>query len=101
ITYSMTGQNASGPAFHPEGLLLVPIQPFSTKDNPNSKGDGAITLLQYLPDRKVTQPETLPTKLEIKAVFPDGVKASLTPTNYFTGLTQDKLNELTIVPGTN
>lgn len=101
ITYSMTGQNASGPAFHPEGLLLVPIQPFSTKDNPNSKGDGAITLLQYLPDRKVTQTETLPTKLEIKAVFPDGVKASLTPTNYFTGLTQDKLNELTIVPGTN
>ncbi|WP_394802608.1 GA-like domain-containing protein [Staphylococcus simulans] len=101
ITYSMTGQNASGPAFHPEGLLLVPIQPFSTKDNPNSKGDGAITLLQYLPDRKVTKPETLSTKLEIKAVFPDGVKASLTPTNYFTGLTQDKLNELKIVPGTN
>ncbi|WP_415922968.1 GA-like domain-containing protein [Staphylococcus simulans] len=103
ITYSMTGMGASGPAYYPDGLLLVPIQPFSTKDNNETSGDGSVTLVQYIPTRNVSKSETLPKKIEIKAVFPEEIKATLKePTaSKFTSLTQTELNELTIVPGTN
>ena len=97
LTYSMTGRNVSGTAFHVKGILLVPVQPYTVQvDNPTGNDDAKVTITQYIPTREVHQTATLPSKIEMTAEFPQDIVANVQPnTNYFTA-TQNNTNKVVL-----
>ncbi|WP_114604387.1 YSIRK-type signal peptide-containing protein [Staphylococcus sp. EZ-P03] len=101
LTYSMTGRNASGTAFHVKGILLVPIQPYTTQVvNPVNGTDGKVTVTQYIPTREVSQPATLPSKVEISAEFPQGISATAQPNTSDFAASQNGTNKVVLTSTT-
>ena len=101
LTYSMTGRNASGTAFHVKGILLVPIQPYTTQVvNPVNGTDGKVTVTQYIPTREVSQPATLPSKVEISAEFPQGISATAQPNTSDFAASQNGTNKVILTSTT-
>lgn len=102
LTYSMTGRNASGTAFHVKGILLVPVQPYTVQVvNPTGNDDAKVTITQYIPTREVHQTATLPSKIEMTAEFPQDIVANVQPnTNYFAA-TQNNTNKVILTNSNN
>ncbi len=95
LTYSMTGRQASGTAFHVKGILLVPVQPYTVQiDNPTGSDDAKVTITQYIPTREVNQAATLPSKIEISAEFPQDIVAVAKSDNTFFTVKQNNTNKV-------
>ncbi|MHD0396604.1 GA-like domain-containing protein [Staphylococcus simulans] len=97
LTYSMTGRNASGTAFHVKGILLVPVQPYTVQVmNPAGNQDAKVTLTQYIPTREVYQTATLPRNIEMTAEFPQGIVANAQSTTGYFVATNNNTNKVII-----
>ncbi|UXR76470.1 YSIRK-type signal peptide-containing protein [Staphylococcus sp. IVB6233] len=105
LNYTITGSGASGPAFHPDGLLLLQVPPYHVEDVSTTTGqDDQFVIHQTVPARDVRKTNTLPTNVTLGVQAPEGVKLTLKE-NTTSLFTADKSastdNNLTIVPGKN
>ncbi|UXR74080.1 LPXTG cell wall anchor domain-containing protein [Staphylococcus sp. IVB6238] len=105
LNYTITGSGASGPAFHPDGLLLLQVPPYHVEDVSKTTGqDDQFVIHQTVPARDVRKTNTLPTNVTLGVQAPEGVKLTLKE-NTTSLFTADKSastdNNLTIVPGKN
>ncbi|MCS4487335.1 GA-like domain-containing protein, partial [Staphylococcus americanisciuri] len=105
LNYTITGKGSSGPAFHPDGLLLLEVPPFIVEDSATTSGqDDQFTVIQTVPSREVSKSKTLPTEITLGIQVPENIKLTMKE-NTSSLFTVDKSvstsNHLTIVPGKN
>lgn len=105
LNYTITGSGDEGPAFHPDGLLLLQVPPYHVEDISITTGqDDQFVIHQTVPMRDVRKTNTLPTDLTLGVQAPEGVKLTLKE-NTTSLFTADKSastdNNLKIVPGRN
>ncbi|WP_309306414.1 GA-like domain-containing protein [Staphylococcus rostri] len=105
LNYTITGTGSSGPAFLPDGLLLLEVPPYHVEDVATTTGqDDQFVIHQTVPMRDVRKPITLPKEITLGVQVPEGVKLSLkeNTTSLFTAdKSASTSNQLTIVPGKN
>ncbi|MDO5376334.1 MAG: YSIRK-type signal peptide-containing protein, partial [Staphylococcus rostri] len=105
LNYTITGTGSSGPAFLPDGLLLLEVPPYHVEDVATTTGqDDQFVIHQTIPMRDVRKPATLPKEITLGVQVPEGVKLSLkeNTTSLFTAdKSASTSNQLTIVPGKN